>query len=316
MRQFVSARIRRATKSGFTVLELLVAVGAIAMLAALLLPALMAARESARRTQCVNHLRQLGVAAHMAHDRSGSLPHAWRPAARDPRFAYGWGTQLLPDIEQDALRRRLPVDRRPELSIEDAAELTLPTLLCPSDILEPTFELTAEEKHDEIAFESVRAASVDGGVAAYRAPYVHLPTANYVGVFGTVEADDFERQPLAVRADFGDGPLVHGRSVELADLERGASHTLLIGERTMATVPSTWLGVDLGGLDAACRVAGSAMTTPNCSDCDECEFTSRHVGGANFVWADGHVELVADDVDAALYRRSARRDDVGHGDAP
>jgi prepilin-type processing-associated H-X9-DG protein len=294
-----------------TVLELLVAVGVIATLAALLLPALMAAREAARRTQCVNQLRQLGVATHLVHDRTGVLPPAWRPAPRDPRFAYGWATALLADLEQTAVQRSLPADHRPELSLSQAAAISLPTLQCPSDIVEPTFELTAEEEYEDEHKAVVGAAPRDAlepSGAAYLAPYLQLPTASYVGVFGTVEADDFEHQPLAARADYGDGPLVHGRSIDLADLERGASQTLLIGERTMATVPSTWLGVDLGGLDAACRVTGSAMTTPNCTDCDECEFTSRHAGGANFVWADGHVELVADDVDSGVYRQSARRD--------
>jgi prepilin-type processing-associated H-X9-DG protein len=85
------------------------------------------------------------------------------------------------------------------------------------------------------------------------------------------------------------------------------SRTLVVGERTMARVPSTWLGVDLRGEDAACRLVGSAMTHPNCRECDECEFASRHAGGANFLWADGRVDLLSEAIDSAEYRRLARR---------
>jgi prepilin-type processing-associated H-X9-DG protein len=128
-----------------------------------------------------------------------------------------------------------------------------------------------------------------------------LPTANYMGVFGTTEADD---EPTTLPSD---GTIVHDRRVRMADLERGTSRTLLVGERTMAMVPSTWLGVDASGEDAQCRLVGSAMTRPNCEECDECEFSSRHSGGTNFLWADGHVELIADDVETALYRQYSQR---------
>jgi prepilin-type processing-associated H-X9-DG protein len=49
------------------------------------------------------------------------------------------------------------------------------------------------------------------------------------------------------------------------------------------------------------------MTRPNCGECDECEFSSRHSGGANFLWADGHVDLLADDVETAVYRQYSQR---------
>ena len=75
----------------------------------------------------------------------------------------------------------------------------------------------------------------------------------------------------------------------------------------MARAPSTWLGVDVLGEDAECRLVGSAITRPNCEECDECEFDSRHPGGVNFLWADGRVGLVSDSVDTAVYRQSSQR---------
>jgi prepilin-type processing-associated H-X9-DG protein len=136
-------------------------------------------------------------------------------------------------------------------------------------------------------------------------PLSWLPTANYVGVYGTLEADEYYE--LVGQTERGDGPIVFDRRITFANLLRGQSKTLLVGERKMSMVPSTWLGVDLRGQDATCRLVGSAITHPNCDECDECEFTSRHNGGANFVWADGHVEMVSDDIDPKAYRDLAKR---------
>jgi prepilin-type N-terminal cleavage/methylation domain-containing protein len=100
---------------GFTLVELLVVIAIIGVLVALLLPAVQYARESARRIQCANHLKQLGTAFHLHHDALRSLPHAgidyW---VNTPRFINGagatgnrqwagWGYQVLPYIEQQQI---------------------------------------------------------------------------------------------------------------------------------------------------------------------------------------------------------------------
>ena len=85
-------------RSGFTLIELLVVIAIIAVLIALLLPAVQAAREAARRTQCVNNLKQIGIAMHNYHDQQGSLPPGIKGCC--------WGTWLvyiLPFIEQQPL---------------------------------------------------------------------------------------------------------------------------------------------------------------------------------------------------------------------
>ena len=167
---------------------------------------------------------------------------------------------------------------------------------CPSDIAEPTFELF-EEPPQSLVEESAKKA----GTHSEDDALVRLPMANYVGVYGTLEADE------SIPAPNGDGSIVINRRVRLSDLQRGQSHTLLIGERTAAMAPSTWFGVSFLGEDAACRLVGSAITAPNCDECDECELSSRHAGGANFAWADGHVSLVAEDIDSFEYQRLAKR---------
>ncbi|WP_232536371.1 DUF1559 domain-containing protein [Lacipirellula parvula] len=271
------------------------------MLFALLLPAVMAAREAARRTTCVNHLRQIGVAFQSHHDQVGSLPPAWQLANSDKRFAYGWATRVLPYLEQEVLAKRFDFSVRPTLAME---ETTHPSFICPSDIIEPAFDLWSEPLGEE-SHDAPPTMPPDDGSAE---PIIRLPSANYQGVFGTAEADEAYEPSALADASFGEGSVVHNRRVRFSDLERGLSNTLLIGERVMAMVPSTWLGVDLRGEDSTCRLVGSAITQPNCTPCDECEFGSRHAGGSQFAWADGHVSLVSDDVDSATYQQMALRD--------
>lgn len=93
---------RASSRSGFTIIELLVVIAIIAVLVALLLPAVQQARESARRTQCVNNLKQIGLAVHTFHDQKRHLPSSIRPAATGT-VRFGVFTQLLPFIDQKTL---------------------------------------------------------------------------------------------------------------------------------------------------------------------------------------------------------------------
>ncbi|MFO0867465.1 MAG: DUF1559 domain-containing protein [Pirellulales bacterium] len=102
-------------RRGFTLVELLVVIAIIGILVALLLPAVQAARESARRTQCTNNLKQMGLAFHNHHDVYGTFPSGglgwWQPrnfnASGKPEGAalqnWGWGYQILPFVEQQNL---------------------------------------------------------------------------------------------------------------------------------------------------------------------------------------------------------------------
>jgi prepilin-type processing-associated H-X9-DG protein len=240
-------------------------------------------------------LREIGVAIQQYHQSANRLPAAWSEAS-DVISAYGWGICLLPFLEEDDLERRID-NKLPISAIENdrLRSLQLSWMLCPSDISEETFELYPGRHHDSGAEIGPPRMNRDGK------PLVRLPAANYLGVFGTLEADDTYPAPL------GDGSIIFGRRVKFTDLERGQSHTLLVGERTAAMAPSTWLGVNFRGEDAACRLVGSTITSPNCVSCDECEFASRHSRGANFVWADGHVNLVVDDINSIEYQRLAKR---------
>lgn len=302
VRKPIRRRMKLRRRHAFTVLELLICFALIAILLGILLPAVMHAREYARRTQCANHLRQIGLALHQYHDGLRAFPQAWASDGSNPRIVESWGSQLLPQLDLSGLYQEVhqlnPTERF--RSYEEAESRSIEFFLCPSDITDTAFRLTYHSVTG-----SAEAVSSNTRSSHFNARY--LPTANYVSVYGTVEADEFEEVGATPGLTFGDGPIVHERGIKLAELRRGTSHTLLVGERTMATVPSTWLGVDLDGEDAGCRLTGSAISSPNCDACDECEFSSRHAGGVLFLWADGHVSLIPNSIDTAIYRKSAKR---------
>ena len=276
----------RRRRCGFTVLELLTVIGIVSTLAALILPAVGSAREAARRIQCTNQLKQIGLALHSYHEVHGAFPAGcqWESSKQS---AYGWIVPLLPYLEERAVYDA--TDRNALLTDAvntQARETTIGLLLCPSDITEPWFLLAWEDENTGAS-----------------GPLFDLPTANYFGVFGTIEPDE----NYLWCPPCGDGTFIDSRPIRLRDLQRGTSNTMIVGERTMARIPGTWLGVDRYGADAPCRLVGHAQTSPNCESCDECEFASRHPGGANFLWADGRVTLVSAGVDSNLYRQTARR---------
>src|SRR5499427_6896199 len=85
-------------RRAFTLVELLVVIAIIGVLVALLLPAVQAAREAARRMRCQNNLKQIGIAAHNFHDVNGELPRAFSPIT-----GLSWQVNILPFIEQQSL---------------------------------------------------------------------------------------------------------------------------------------------------------------------------------------------------------------------
>ena len=127
---------------GFTLVELLVVIAIIGVLVALLLPAVQQAREAARRTQCRNNLKQIGLSLHTYHDTFGQLP-AYRNSGH-----WGWAAATLPYIEQDNLYEICgvngytftnAVNGTPTAAATEALATPLPSLVCPSTTAPKTF---------------------------------------------------------------------------------------------------------------------------------------------------------------------------------
>src|SRR5579872_185409 len=141
---------------GFTLIELLVVIAIIAVLVSLLLPAVQQAREAARRTQCKNNLKQIGLALHNYEGSFQVFPQARNVTAPDPTAPSGSGqygasafTVILPYLEQESLYQRIDVTRSALASVNmppanPAYSTPLPVFLCPSSPGSPTVDYTPE----------------------------------------------------------------------------------------------------------------------------------------------------------------------------
>jgi prepilin-type N-terminal cleavage/methylation domain-containing protein len=112
---------------GFTLVELLVVIAIIGILVALLLPAIQAAREAARRIECLNNLRQIGIAIHNYHDSKKELP----PSRIDDRYLT-WAAVILPYMEETALGDLVEVTETFQNHPVEFRETSIPTYHCPS----------------------------------------------------------------------------------------------------------------------------------------------------------------------------------------
>ena len=131
---------RRSTTRGFTLIELLVVIAIVAVLVALILPAVQQAREAARRTQCKNNLKQIGLGLFEYHNTNRNLPPGWvgvkhgRPAT-DGYNGWGWASMILPQIEEQSLFRSIDFTSAMVDPVNAPARLRrLSVFRCPSDL--------------------------------------------------------------------------------------------------------------------------------------------------------------------------------------
>jgi prepilin-type N-terminal cleavage/methylation domain-containing protein len=294
-------------RQGFTLIELLVVIAIIAVLIALLLPAVQQAREAARRSQCLNNLKQLGLALHNYHDNHGAFPPGWvganGPLGSDMEAlnGFGWGAHVLPYVDQQPLYNQLNFKASCFNPATNALAMktVLSVFRCPSDPSTDSWTIFDE------ATGSTALAS--------------LPTANYVGSFGTEGAEDLCTGPQFPGAKCaGDGVFYHNSVTRIRDLTDGTSNTLIIGEhrtdtRSVITAGgepewhSTWVGYIAGGQEAAARILGVSDHTPNHHDQHMDDFASWHTGGVHLLMGDGRVRFLTENVDTNLWKGLATR---------
>jgi prepilin-type N-terminal cleavage/methylation domain-containing protein/prepilin-type processing-associated H-X9-DG protein len=275
--------------SGFTLIELLVVIAIISVLIGLVLPAVQKVRAAAARTQCLNNLKQIGLALHNYHDAHGVFPPGYfsdfDSAGNDTGPGWGWAAYILPQMEQDNLYKSIHFDQLIQAPVNNAPRVTsIKSYLCPMDVAPVTW--TASHYN---AMGNATGAVCD------------VATANYIGNFGVSEPG----------VD-GEGLFFRNSAVKIADISDGTSQTLMVGERTFALAPATWTGAVTGAelfpynssnmvLGHTGESAGPAV--PH----DINNFSSRHTNGVNFLFADGHVSFLTNAINQPVFEALSTR---------
>lgn len=294
---------RRALRCAFTLVELLVVIAIIGVLVALLLPAVQAAREAARRAECMSNLKQWGLGALNHESAKGVFPYGtgYGPPTGDepgtpPYNGIGWMVHTLPFVEEQALYDRIEpyMDgefasnmglKHPEL--RSAVRAQFPLLLCPSDdSSQPLLREQWQWKDIEVA------------------------TSNYKGVMGDNQ--------MAQTSSFGGSPFCNAGALEctgmiwrmsdiwkrkIKDILDGTSKTMLIGEDVPRYNWHTMWSYSNGDSGSTYAPLNYRPLPPDpASWWDMRGFRSEHPGGAHFCYVDGSVRFLGESIELRAYR--------------
>jgi prepilin-type N-terminal cleavage/methylation domain-containing protein/prepilin-type processing-associated H-X9-DG protein len=266
-------------RNGFTLIELLVVIGIMAVLVGLLLPAIQKARESAARMRCGNNLKQIGLACHAYHDAQLGLPPGYTAFSSDGSTSPGWGwaAYLLSYIEQQGLWQQIDFGRPVEQ--QAAIQVMISIYLCPSD-LPPSAPF--------------------GLTDVTLAPLCTAAPSSYAATCGSdaSEVDD----------PFGNGIFFRNSNTRFSEITDGLSNTTMIGDRAWADTRGIWAGVPNGAVtrpgpanpwpsttgpaQALVLVHNNWINITTDADGGLDDFSSKHAGGVNLLFADGSVRFL------------------------
>ncbi len=302
------------SRRGFTLIELLVVIAIVGVLIALLLPAVQSAREAARRAQCTNNLKQIGIALHNYHDQHGVFAPGYcsyyKLDGSDPGVAeddigpgWAWGSMILPQLEQLAVYNAINFN----LTMTYAANTTAQTIrfnsyLCPSDRMPQLVPVRDQSNTNTI---------------------YTVGCGNYVGMYGTGEVGEAPGR--------GNGTFFRNSRIGVQDIRDGSSQTFAVGERSHDLSYVTWTGRAVGGWlfptstfeggrnrfnpdpeESFTMVLGPVglehlPRTPNYPAAHVEDYRSWHAGGVNFLFGDGSVRFVHDSINQQIYEALATR---------
>lgn len=349
-----------AARHGLSLIELLVTIAILGILIALLLPAISATRESARRVQCTNQLRQIGIGLNAYHDALGTFPPGYVAGVESGRDGkgWGWGALLLPFIEQGVLADQLNTSWQSfdavAADIKRAPFLrsNVDLYLCPSDTGGgESHRFRSIIIHGEVRAEnslvqrSPRELDTTETVMAHvfvpprrprynpprrlpkheviRSEPVPVPAriakSNYVGSFGSEWKS--QRQDWNNKDFEGNGLFGRNSAVSVSKIIDGTSKTIAVGERSMRNYAAAWAGSNSWkgcGFADNQMVVGTAFYPINDApinqniDCDgrgSANFSSNHYGGATFLFADGSVRFLPQELEPGVFQNLAQRND-------
>ncbi|WP_437226849.1 DUF1559 domain-containing protein [Planctomicrobium sp. SH661] len=320
--------MKKSKNRGFTLIELLVVIAIIAVLIALLLPAVQQAREAARRSQCKNNLKQLGLAIHNYHDTYNAFP-----AAAFGVFRHSWAMAILPYLEQAAVYNRMNFDTG-STGYPDGPNGSLLAGFAPAVIRCPSSSASIINTRTD-------------------QPY-RFGTTSYIGIMGAstgpADATDPTGRGRCVAGNQGyscsNGMLVPNFSAKMRDATDGLSMTLLLGEASgwgkgasgeqvdirsssvwgawggsgADTIPPTSSGsyrwdnypwsrnvtairYPVGRIDETSEDGGNHANSTNNA------LQSAHTGGAHVLRGDGGVSFLSNSTDFGILRNISIRDD-------
>lgn len=300
-------------RRGFTLVELLVVIAIIGVLIALLLPAVQQAREAARRMQCSNNLKQFGIALHNYHDTYRTFPPGYllqdlngsNLAYNGTGSSWGWGAQLLPFIEQNALADSLSVGSQSLTNALDTPALVtlmkqpVQAFLCPSDTApNPN---TGHQLKKSSGDEPVATSNYIGNNTSHKWHSGGRLTGYNTGEQGGWSPPGATHAPTGI--------FWRNSKIGMRDITDGTSNTIAIGERSWRlNNPAGGQFVCDAGIAIGTahnneqltirHVLGGGAVRINFAN-NECKygFSSRHPGGAMFVLCDGSVRFIAETID-------------------
>ncbi|WP_437192543.1 DUF1559 domain-containing protein [Planctomicrobium sp. SH527] len=324
-------RLDNGDRLGFTLIELLVVIAIIAILIALLLPAVQQAREAARRSQCKNNMKQIGLALHNYHDTHNTFPTG-APHRNQPNWRY----QLLPGLDQTALFQKLVISTNGWQSGCNATStygqkaynenlilvgLKLAVYDCPSSTLPSNEPSGAMCNYDELQLHDYV------GISGAFADPATTPRANLCS------------QSQAYGVFCTNGTLVPGKHFRMRDLTDGTSNIMVVAEQSGSVGNSDfrnnyhggWRGLSLssGDITTSATTAHASGVTANAFRINSKTATSGsnttprsntpyaantiinsfHTGGIHSLMGDGSVRFVSESLDFNLLQRLCVKDD-------
>jgi prepilin-type N-terminal cleavage/methylation domain-containing protein/prepilin-type processing-associated H-X9-DG protein len=288
-------RQRHSLAVGFTLVEVLVVIAIIGTLVALLLPAVQMAREAARRNQCMNNLKQIGVAVQTYHDSQRQFP-----LGRDRVDEYGtsWAFRLLPFLEEEPIfKSHVDGQAAQAPANEKAMRTPVSTYYCPSR------RNPAADRDFTAGFgpSPLQGAAAGGDYAAN------------AGSQSVLYGADADSNPVPRIDPAVAGPIHTYSHINAQRVTDGLSKTIAVGERYVPPpqdVPPALVQVQQGDTaffssDLAPTIFGTSKDGfPTGKDDPSNEkFGSEHSGMSQFVMLDGHVQPIRQDLDLVVFQR-------------